>query len=263
MAIGIQTPSGFIRLNDKPLDLALTFNSIIDAKKYVAGIDLEHGTPYDGQIIFVKTVWKAGDMYIQFRVTVGDSIRRLDPISVYYYYDFHKSLIQIDASDFDFKDNKLLVFRQVVTSMVGIVEDNSPNGNGELLVCNRENLYSILALLPIYCNNSGSISLSVHIITTDANGAIKEEITNLTNTAGFLNEDITVINPHPAKVNGLTFKKPTLLYDATNNKVLTYDEGYPGAALQPIPYFKNGGRGAYTVEIYVDATDYLTRKDVK
>ena len=53
MAIGIQTPSGFIRLNDKPLDLSLTFDSIIDAKKYVAGIDLEHGTPYDGQIIFV------------------------------------------------------------------------------------------------------------------------------------------------------------------------------------------------------------------
>ena len=53
------------------------------------------------------------------------------------------------------------------------------------------------------------------------------------------------------------------IYPASNNKVLTYDEGYPGAALQPIPYFKNGGRGAYTVEIYVDVADYLTRKDVK
>ena len=44
---------------------------------------------------------------------------------------------------------------------------------------------------------------------------------------------------------------------------MTYNEGYPGSALQQIPYFKNGGRGAYTVEIYVDAADYLVRKDVK
>ena len=47
------------------------------------------------------------------------------------------------------KDNKLLVFRQVITSMAGIVEDKYPHGAGELLVCNRENLYSILALLTI------------------------------------------------------------------------------------------------------------------
>ena len=262
MAIGIQTPSGFIRLNDKPLDLSLTFDSIIDAKKYVAGIDLEHGTPYDGQIIFVKAdstfdSW----IYIQFRITCTSSAHRtfrLDPVSIYQ-KNKNQDIIQIDASDFYSVNNQLLIFRQIVTSVSGTVTDDcSPNNTDELYVCNRENLYSILALLPLYCNNSGTVVLTVNTMYTN-DGYIRKETTTLNNTRGFYYDDITIITPHPNKVAQLD-EDGLVLRDTVNNKTLTYKTS---TGLSAIPYFKNGGTGAYTVEIYADISDYITRKDVK
>ena len=50
--------------------------------------------------------------------------------------------------------------------------------------------------------------------------------------------------------------------DTVNNKTLTYNYK-TSTGLSAIPYFKNGGTGAYTVEIYADISDYITRKDVK
>ena len=263
MAIGIQTPSGFIRLNDKPLDLSLTFDSIIDAKKYVAGIDLEHGTPYDGQIIFVKAdstfdSW----IYIQFRITCTSSAYRtfrLDPVSIYQ-KNKNQDIIQIDASDFYSVNNKLLMFRQIVTSVSGTVTDDcSPNNSDELFVCNRENLYSILALFPLYCNNSGIVVLTVNTMYTTADGYIRKETTTLNNTEGFFTGDITIVNPHPTKTAQLDISG-SVLRDTVNNKALTYKTS---TGLSAIPYFKNGGTGAYTIEIYADISDYITRKDVK
>lgn len=266
MAIGIQTPSGFIRLNDKPLDLSLTFDSIIDAKKYVAGIDLEHGTPYDGQIIFVKADSSFSSwIYIQFRITCTSSAHRtfrLDPVSIYQ-KNKDQDIIQIDASDFYSVNNQLLMFRQIVTSASGtITDDCSPNNTDELLVCNRENLYSILALLPIYCNNSGTVVLTVNTMYTTADGNIKKDTTTLNNTRGFYAGDITTITPHPNEVAQLDDDNSGLvLRDTVNNKTLTY---HISKGLSSIDYFSvDKGTGAYTVEIYADISDYITRKDVK
>lgn len=263
MAGQIQMPSSYVRLTNQPLDISLTFDSLLDARKYAAGIDNTKGTPYNSQIISVSNICGDRNIYGVFRLesslptpTIGQfrivliEVGRLDTGESITPNNF---IIQKDSDG----KNWLLVFKQQVTDYAGNMLSDSfdykMDNDIDLLLSNKNFAFSILGISDIFCNNSNKI-VSKIISTSAIDGT-----TTVTDSSAYVminekNQSISQSNDgsYILYLQRYRGNGSYALFDSSSNTNVSYGTGWG---------LGNFYKASY--EIYIDITDYLNRNGVK
>lgn len=255
----LQILNSFIRLNNKPLDLSLTFDTLLEAKKYVAGLDTSKGTPYNGQIISVNSMCGTKNISATFKVvnnTTSISGFRLILMDMYsktngaYYHDFNpviKTLLNKDGVE----RRHLLVYQHIPSL-------GKFGSKDEILMNNKPYCYSLLSLLGLfYKNNSNVIEGAVYY--NDNNGDyIVSNFSQEHNVA--LQYEYKTFNGDGASIGGA-------IYLSNNRLVQDYNNYISYLQNQNVAAGETNGKtipvaNKYCIEIYVDIEDYLNRDGV-
>jgi hypothetical protein len=246
MAGTVQMPVTYTRLNNQPLDISLTFDTLLEARKYVAGSDNTKGTPYNGQIISVNKIGGSDNICGTFKVesSVSDinnyvnynnsrlvllEVKRLDTGTVITPANFITSIA--NGSTY------LLVYEQINKTGLdySLPALNTTETRDDLLLCNKPCIYSILALSELFTDNDGNIDVILEYEkssgATTVNKSYKRIISGV-------NDNSTTSNDYLLSISGTN-----LLYGTIK--------------------LNNDNSGVILTRIRVEITDYLSRNGVK
>ena len=254
MAGQLQMPANYIRLTNTPLDVSLTFNTLLEARKYVAGIDNTKGTPYNGQIISVNSICGTTNICGTFKVESSLSypgigkfrlvlieVKRLD------------NGLTITPSDFIIDGKWLTVFRQTIKYNNNNTVVESTMDENDLLLCNREFAYSILSITDIFCNNDNKLDVIIGKIPSDNHDATWSRV--VSNVVALYGKNESLISSNT--VNYLFKIKNGVLTDAS----IREEEFSYNKKLNNWSSFSNEKNA--TIEVRLNIADYLGRDGVK
>ena len=260
MAGRIQIPSSYTRLNNEPLDISLTFNTLTEARKYAAGIDNTKGTPYNGQIISVNSICGRNDICGTFKLESSESdptigkfriilieVKRLDTGEVITPENF---IIYKESAN-----SWLQVFKQTIKTNNGtFLSESAMTSINDLLLSNRNLSYSSICISDIFCNNNSMVSYRV-IKTNSSTG---ESSLLVSGETGVLlnnyNENINNITTYGLLTNNTNNIYTLLAKLQSSSEYISYNGNNQSE-------FSDNSKG--TIEVYINITDYLSRNGVK
>ena len=178
----IQTPVTNVRLNNVPLDESLTFDSLLDARKYAAGLDNTKGTPYNGQIISVNNICGSTNVCGTFKLESNNS----GASSGIIFGHFKLVLLEakrLDTGDVVTQENLiiikcntrywLLVLRQIIKNSNGVLlldANSAIKSSDDVLLKNDDFNYSILGLVDIFRSRSDMTIFAAYFNSGSYNG---------------------------------------------------------------------------------------------
>lgn len=257
-----QTLSSFYRLNNSPLDISLTFEDLLRAKKYVAGLDTDKGTPYNGQIISVNQICGNKDITATFQIV--NNIEN-EPITNYrmrlidvYRKDTMESLNNIDLIIKEFPH----ISSPTTMRKYLLMFSHSPNlgrfgSQKDIILSNNPYAFSILGLMSLFYSNDNTIRGLVYYI--DKIGNIKKSTISQTVNINKEGENISQEYDKYATLAQLCLidNDSGFLRWNSDSNVLAFKGGVvvTGDSTYPAEYKE-------CIEIYIDITDYLERDGV-
>ena len=248
----LQMPASYIRLNNEPLDISYTFDSLLEAKKYVAGIDNTKGTPFRGQIISVHNIGDENKISSTFKLESAYSSSSEDTRAN------HIRMTLVEAKRLDtgtiitpqnfviktFNNRKwLMIFHQNVKDFSGNVLAESKMAIIDTKLCDNIYSFSILSIADVFCNDNSTCTIK--IVKTNNNG-----ISGSSDKTDQTKDTILQITNKPTLKSN-----PSCAFSYTGNKLTSSigEISYDGT---------NDANLANATEVYLDITEYLARNGV-